>query len=145
MKTYQSARFRPDMADFVLRLKRRRVMEALVSVTHKYRGYISMYIPTKSLKTCQVAAVLLLGPTIVDLEKRIAVEEGCGEAKPKKLQHVPVFDLKTLLGETMLKELVSTDATRWNSELLTIKSRNYCKILLQRLWELEGYITPLLK
>ncbi|POS88321.1 hypothetical protein EPUL_000622 [Erysiphe pulchra] len=144
LETFQTSCFRPDMADFVLTLKRRRLSEALILVTRKFRGYIAKFNPTKSLKTSQVAAVLLLGPPLTATsESQIVSEIEFRSYMQKAPEDVPVFDLRILLGDEMLRNLKSSDTTRWNSEILTIKNKNYSQPLLTRLWELEGYLTPI--
>ncbi|RKF55253.1 putative esterase-like protein [Erysiphe neolycopersici] len=144
LETFQSSCFRSDMADFVLTLKRRRLSEALILVTKKYRGYIAKFNPTKSLKTSQVAAVLILGPPLTATsESQLVSEIEFRSYMQKAQENVPVFDLRILLGDEMLRNLKSSDTTRWNSEILTIKNKNYSQPLLIRLWELEGYLTPI--
>ncbi|SZF01480.1 unnamed protein product [Blumeria hordei] len=142
LKTSRSTRFRPDMADFVLNLKRRRVFEELVQVTSKTKGYISKFIPSKSLKTRQVVAVLLLGSPDTHTTSEMVTEQDFNSFIGENSGHVPIFDLRILLGKTMLQDLRDSDKTRWNCEVLTVKSRNYTLNLMMKFWELEGYLTP---
>ncbi|EPQ66382.1 Bgt-1044 [Blumeria graminis f. sp. tritici] len=142
LKTSRTTRFRPDMADFVLNLKRRRVFEELLQVTSKTRGYISKFIPSKSLKTRQVAAVLLLGSSALHTTSEIVTEQDFNSYVGENSGHIPIFDLRILLGQLMLQDLRDSDKTRWNCEVLTVKSRNYTLNLMMKLWELEGFLTP---
>lgn len=145
LETFQKTCFRSDMAKFVLTLKRRRVNEALILVTSKFRGYITKFNPTKSLKTSQVTAILLLGPPpTAECESQVISEKEFRTYMQKSPVDVPIFDLRVLLGDEMLQRLRNSDPKRWNSEVLTIKNKNYSQPLLTRLWELEGYLTPLL-
>ncbi|RKF78733.1 putative esterase-like protein [Golovinomyces cichoracearum] len=144
LETFNAARFRPDMADFVLTLKRRRVFDALILATRKFRGYISNFNPTRTLKTSQVAAVIIIGPPYInkDCDYRSVTEQEFHAYMEKSTKDVPIFDLRILLGDEMLQQLKNSDEKRWKTEVLTIKNRNYSQYLLERLWELEGYLTP---
>jgi len=162
------ASWRADMADFVLELMRRRVVEGLVYLVQRKRGYVAGCIDWDDAKMPkrQPKALLLTGKLgdgvdetletvkAVDVEaESLNDEDGsrsllANDEPPlfatlmvgkDKPHMVPVHNLQILLGSKHLEDL-RKKCHIFNKEVLIIRDKRVAVDVLMKLWKLQGYL-----
>jgi hypothetical protein len=168
-KVRDHASWRTDMDDFVLELMRRRVVEGLVYLVQRKRGYVAGCVDWVDAKWSgrQQGVILwtgkngceegeLPGPDpAVDGKAKVALDEdGSPSSYPghddppgfaaltigKKTPHmVPVHNLQVLLGLGHLEKL-KEQCSIFRRELLIVRDKNLTVDLQMKLWKLQGYL-----
>ena len=157
--------WRMDMDDFVLDLMRRRVVEALVYLIRKNRGYISGCVGWEDacMAKRQQAAILWTGGEVGAMVGEGFSEEGkelvddsphapqgmrldgppefatltIGGDRPRMR---PVYNLRKLLGLEHLAELRRISPL-FDRELLTVRNKRNTLDIQMKLWRLQGYLS----
>ena len=139
------------MAEFMLDLMRQQVFQGIVSLSDRLSAiYI---VPCKSwdevgLKAC-AGAVLWLGRQRIDGDGQGAGDvesafEGDGPPPYAMVEYrgkqIPVYNLKTLLGEQRLQDLREKCPAIRDSDLAVLKERNLSLDMQMWLWKLMGYL-----
>jgi hypothetical protein len=147
-KFLSTARWRSDMHEFVLNLMRRRIMEALVRVMNRKRGYVVGCSGWEdALAKPQVGAFLWTGgagelyeglntpPEFATLDVRTGRNE---ESKTRK---IPVHNLRRLLGKERLAELQEKSPSGiFEREIVVLRRKTHVVELEMQLWRLQGYL-----
>lgn len=139
------------MADFVLELMRRRIVEHLVALGKLKRGYLVGCADWEDAASKpQVAAFLWTGgdPDIEhDYEPGeystldLGMKGGLKGGEKKRERKVPVYNLRILLGQEKLVELRQTIGNEmFGRELVALKHKNMTVELQTKLWRLQGYV-----
>ena len=139
------------MANFTMELMRQKVVQGIVSLSDRLSAiYI---VPCKDwdevgLKP-QVGSVLWLGRQRSDGDKEGAddIERAFeGEGPPPyamveyRGKRIPVYNLKTLLGQQHLHDIREKCPAIRDSSLVVLKGRNLSVDLQMWLWKLMGYL-----
>jgi len=148
MKIYEQSGWRQDMADSVLELMRRRMVEALTHVV-KMKGIylVGCHSWDDALAKKQFGAYLWTGGK--DLVEGNAspsefatldITRKATDGAPKT-QKIPVHNLRTLLGDEKLNKLRATFPSGiFEREVIAIKRKRMTVDLQMRLWKLQGYL-----
>ncbi|CZR68925.1 uncharacterized protein PAC_18826 [Phialocephala subalpina] len=151
MRMVGGLKWRPDMADFVLELMRRRVVEHLMDLGNVKRGYLVGCVDWEDAASKpQVAAFLWTGgrPNVESVSEPteystldLGMEGGLKGGEKKKKKKVPVYNLRILLGREKLAELKKSFGNgMFDRELVALKHKNMTVELQSKLWRLQGYV-----
>ena len=136
------------MDDFVLKLMRRRAVEAIIYLMEVRRGYVVRCWDWEEVKIKpQVGMILWLWKT--ESSKNEVVELGSNEEPPEfatlelgtwKKHMVPVHNLQWLLGKEQCAKLKRIYPQMFNTGIVVIRHRRLTVDLQLRLWKLQGYL-----
>lgn len=158
-KVRDRASWRADMDTFVLELHRRRVVEGLVYLIQRKRGYVAGCVDWEDAKMAgrQQGVILWTGNKsnevgeehmgAEDEEESTAHYSGLGGPPAfatltigkNKPHMVPVHNLAMLLGPNHLEDLMRK-CPIFNREVLIVRDRKVTVDLQMKLWKLQGYL-----
>lgn len=151
MRVVGRLKWRPDMADFVLKLMRCRIIEHLIDLGNLKRGYLVGCADWEDAASKpQVAAFLWTGgdPNTENFSEPgeystldLGMEGGLKGGEKKRKRKVPVYNLRTLLGREKLVELKQNFGNgMFDRELVALKHKNMTVELQSKFWRLQGYV-----
>jgi hypothetical protein len=156
-KVREKAVWRTDMDTFVLELMRRRVVDGLVYLIERKRGYLAGCVDWDDAKRAgrQQAAILWIGSASSDGQEAADSESEAQPIRSQLLEEagppsfatltiskdkphmVPVHNLLTMLGAEHLAELRKRGVS---GDLLVLKHKRITVGVQMKLWKLQGYL-----
>ncbi len=148
MDAYGKARWRPDMEDFIPELMSRRVISSLVHLKELKRGYlVGCRDWDDAFKKPQAAAYLWMGKKgdnelegpheFATLDVGTQGYNEVGSQLGRMKHKVPVYNMRTILGENKLSQLRKHFP---DSKVVVLKHKNATVRPQSMLWKMQGYI-----
>lgn len=148
MNMFSSSKWRPDMAEFVLELLRRRCVEHLLHLASLKRGYVVACVDWEDASSKRSVGVFLWTggrednpmPSPADFATLdLGMEGGLKGGEKKKRRKVPVYNLRSLLGQKKLAHLMAQSGV-FERVVVAVKHKLMTIDLEMKLWKLQGYI-----
>jgi len=150
--------WREDMADFVLGILRKRVVQDLKYLASRPGFVVACKSWRNVQRNTQVGAVLWVGEQAagdesedksenirMDADASTTHDKGEVQAPPKyamylyRGHHIPIYNLTTILGSAKVSSLRESNPAHYGRKIAVIKQKNSTLRLQLELWRLLGY------